>query len=98
MLLVCYIPNKRSLGPGSTVEEKGKKRGQLGKVLAIASPSQTTSHVDFFSFFAQCGAWFQATIKATVEALVSSHPRDGGYPRIAKKVSVTGAGCLGKCH
>ena len=29
---------------------------------------------------------------------MSGHPRDGGYPRVAKKVFVTGAGLLGKCQ
>ena len=29
---------------------------------------------------------------------MSGHPRDGGYPRVAKKVSVTGAGRLWECQ
>ena len=62
-----------SLGPVSEVGEKGKKRGQIGKISASESPPQTTSRLVslarfvffrsrrfFFSFFAQCGAWTQA--------------------------------------
>ena len=53
-----------SLGPVSEVGEKGKKRGQIGKISASESPPQTTSRLVsltpiFFSFFAQCGAWTQ---------------------------------------
>ena len=33
-----------------------------------------------------------------LKLLVSGHPRDGGYPRVAKKVFVTGAGLLRKCQ
>ena len=52
-----------SLGPVSEVGEKGKKRGQIGKISASESPPQTTSrlvslarfvffaHADFFSPF-----------------------------------------------
>ena len=85
-ITILYNENL-SLGPGSVVGEKGKKRGQIGKYrgakLAERYPgegerappfpsSQATYRLAslhifffgqrrFFSFFAQCGAWSQAT-------------------------------------
>ena len=85
-ITILYNENL-SLGPGSAVGEKGKKRGQIGKYrgakLAERYPgegerappfpsSQATYRLAslhifffgqrrFFSFFAQCGAWSQAT-------------------------------------
>ena len=85
-ITILYNENL-SLGPGSVVGEKGKKRGQIGKYrgakLAERYPgegerappfpsSQATYRIAslhifffgqrrFFSFFAQCGAWSQAT-------------------------------------
>ena len=85
-ITILYNENL-SLGPGSVVGEKGKKRGKIGKYrgakLAERYPgegerappfpsSQATYRLAslhifffgqrrFFSFFAQCGAWSQAT-------------------------------------
>ena len=50
-----------SLGPVSEVGEKGKKRGQIGKISASESPPQTTSRLVSlarFVFFAHAGAYY----------------------------------------
>ena len=48
-----------SLEPGRAVGEKGKKRGQIGKILA-SEARRTVSNTDICSFFSQWGAWSQA--------------------------------------
>ena len=48
-----------SLKPGSAVAEKGKKRGQIGKISA-GEAKQMVCRADFCSFFPQWGAWSQA--------------------------------------
>ena len=48
-----------SLEPGSAEGEKGKKRGQTGK-LSASEARQIVSNADFCSFFPQCRAWSQA--------------------------------------
>ena len=63
-----------SLGPGSTVGEKGKNWGQIGKILASKEswiwegertlcPPQTTMPI-YASFFLPCRAWSQAKLWA----------------------------------
>ena len=47
------------LEPGSAVGEKGKKRGQRGKILA-SEARRTISNGAFCSFLPQWGAWSQA--------------------------------------
>ena len=85
-ITILYNENL-SLGPGSAVGGKGKKRGQIGKYRGAKlaerypgegerappfPPPQATNRLAslhifffgqrrFFSFFAQCGAWSQAT-------------------------------------
>ena len=72
---LCMILNAcGSLGPGSAVGEKGKKRGQIGQISASeASPAVAWgdylsepfffffAYAAFFSFFPQCGVWSLAT-------------------------------------
>ena len=48
-----------SLEPGSAEGEKGKKRGQIGK-LSASEARRTVSNTDICSFFPQWGAWSQA--------------------------------------
>ena len=48
-----------SLEPGSAVGEKGKKRGQIGKI-SVSEERQTVSNADFCYFFPQWGTWSQA--------------------------------------
>ena len=48
-----------SLEPGSAVGEKGKKRGQIGKI-SVSEARQTVSNADFYYFFPQWGTWSQA--------------------------------------
>ena len=59
-----YKTNKQnmtlsSLEPGSAEGEKGKKRGQIGKI-SVSEARRMVSNADFCSFFPQCGAWSQA--------------------------------------
>ena len=69
MLLIFCLPNRRSLGPGSAVEERGRKTGSNRKNIAESFPLPRLPLTPiFFSFLPQCRACFQAAMKATVEA------------------------------
>ena len=62
-----------NLGPGSAFGEKGKKRGQIGKISASeASGAQFfffffSTNADFFPLSPQYGAWSQASLQSNRE-------------------------------
>ena len=63
-----------SLGPGSALGEKGKKRGQIGKNIGERSKPSAVFLFFFFSptpiFFPLCpqyGAWSQASLQSNRE-------------------------------
>ena len=57
-----------SLEPGSAVGEKGKKRGQIGKI-SVSEARQTVSNTDFATFFHNGEPGPKLDIKYTVHCL-----------------------------
>ena len=64
-----------SLGPGSTLGEKGKKRGQIRKNIGERSKPSAVffffffffTNADFFPLCPQYGAWSQASLQSNRE-------------------------------
>ena len=59
-----------SLGPGSALGEKGKKRGQIGKNIGERSKPSAVfffTNADFFPLCPQYGAWSQASLQSNRE-------------------------------
>ena len=60
-----------SLGPGSALGEKGKKRGQMGKIsaseISLARFFFFFANAVFFPLFPTCGAWSQARLLSNQE-------------------------------
>ena len=65
-----------SLGPGSAGGGKGKKRGEIGKILASETSQEVVcARQCFFSLLPQCGAWSQAKMTLKRKALENNYER-----------------------
>ena len=76
-MVLCYESRSlaRSLGPGPAVGEKGKKRGEIGKISTSGGKKFAFRiffpHTGvFLFFFSQCGAWSQAILRVVVNEYV----------------------------